>query len=127
MFMNREGELPSGFLFDEPGNLLKQELRRPAAYNAVIGAIAGGASKLNEIATKSGTERDKYAKPGSPDIAWDCEERGSCGRKEFEQDNLQAGRPDVQVLTQVRLAQSERDRTGATWNWLHGSCKGFSL
>jgi len=41
-----------GFLYEEPQNLLKQELREPALYNAIIAAIAGGASRLNEIATK---------------------------------------------------------------------------
>ena len=46
----------SGRLFEEPSNLLKQELRDPFAYNAIITAIAGGASKLNEIATKAGIE-----------------------------------------------------------------------
>ena len=45
---------PSGSLFEESNNLLKQELRDPATYNAVIAAIAGGASRLNEIATKVG-------------------------------------------------------------------------
>ena len=44
----------SGSLFEESNNLLKQELRDPATYNAVIAAIAGGASRLNEIATKVG-------------------------------------------------------------------------
>ena len=42
---------PDGYLFEEPGNLLKQELREPAVYNAVIEAVARGASRLNEIAT----------------------------------------------------------------------------
>ena len=46
----------AGYLFEEPENLLKQELREPAMYNSVISAIAGGASKLNEIATKVGIE-----------------------------------------------------------------------
>ena len=46
----------SAYLFEEPQNLLKQELREPAMYNSVISAIAGGASKLNEIATKVGIE-----------------------------------------------------------------------
>lgn len=41
----------NAYLFEEPGNLLKQELREPAYYNAIIEAIAGGSSKLNEIAT----------------------------------------------------------------------------
>ena len=40
-------------LFEEPTNLLKQELREPSVYNGIITAIASGSSKLNEIATKS--------------------------------------------------------------------------
>lgn len=43
---------PSSPLFEEPGNLLKQEVREPAIYNAVITAIAAGCSKMNEIANK---------------------------------------------------------------------------
>lgn len=39
-------------LFEEPNNLLKQELRDPATYNSIINAIAAGASKLIKIATK---------------------------------------------------------------------------
>jgi len=46
----------SGRLFEEPVNLLKQELREPASYHSVISAIASGASRLNEIATKTGLE-----------------------------------------------------------------------
>jgi hypothetical protein len=44
----------SSYLYEEPGNLLKQELREPAVYNAIIRAIAEGASRLNEIVTKIG-------------------------------------------------------------------------
>ena len=46
----------SGMLFEEPTNLLKQELRNFAIYNAVIKAIALGSSRLNEIATKVGED-----------------------------------------------------------------------
>lgn len=42
-----------GFLFEEPDNLLKQELREPARYKSIIHAIASGSSRLNEIATKT--------------------------------------------------------------------------
>lgn len=42
----------SAYLFEEPVNLLKQELREPAVYNFVITAIAEGASHMNEICTK---------------------------------------------------------------------------
>jgi len=52
----------SGHLFEEPSNLLKQELREPATYNGIIEAIAGGASRLNEIASKCGIESNKCAK-----------------------------------------------------------------
>ena len=44
---------PDSLLFEEPNNLLKQELREPAVYNSIITAIATGSNKLNEIATKS--------------------------------------------------------------------------
>lgn len=44
----------SGRLFDEPGNLLNQELQDPSSYHSIITAIAGGAGRLNEIATKTG-------------------------------------------------------------------------
>ena len=45
---------PSSFIFEEPENLLKQEVREPAIYNAIITAIAGGASRLSEISGKIG-------------------------------------------------------------------------
>ena len=44
----------SGRLYEEPSNLLKQELRSPATYNAILTAIADGHSKQNEIATTVG-------------------------------------------------------------------------
>ena len=47
---------PSGRLFEEPSNLLKQELKAPQTYNAIIGAIASGAAKMNEIASAAGIE-----------------------------------------------------------------------
>lgn len=53
---------PSAYLFEEPENLLKQELREPAMYNSIIAAIAGGASHINEITTKIGTESSKCMK-----------------------------------------------------------------
>lgn len=53
---------PAGYLFEEPENLLKQELREPAIYNSVIAAVANGASRSNEIATKVGIESPICAK-----------------------------------------------------------------
>lgn len=46
----------ASFLFEEPTNLLKQELREPAIYNAIITAVATGASKLSEISSKVGED-----------------------------------------------------------------------
>lgn len=47
---------PISFLFEEPENLLKQEVREPALYNAIITAIAAGASRMAEISTKVGED-----------------------------------------------------------------------
>ena len=52
----------SAYLFEEPANLLKQELRELAVYNSVITAIAEGASHMNEISTKSGIESGPCSK-----------------------------------------------------------------
>lgn len=57
MFLNT-----SGHFYEEPSNLIKQELREPATYNGIIEAIAKGASRLNEIATKNNIESNKCAK-----------------------------------------------------------------
>ena len=43
---------PASSMFEEPNNLLKQEVREPAIYNAVVTAIAMGCSKMNEISNK---------------------------------------------------------------------------
>ena len=43
---------PASAMFEEPNNLLKQEVREPAIYNAVVTAIAMGCSKMNEISNK---------------------------------------------------------------------------
>ncbi|MDD2400684.1 MAG: ATP-binding protein [Clostridia bacterium] len=50
-FMNK-----TSYLFEEPNNLLQQEVRAPAIYNAIISAIATGSSKLSEISNKVGEE-----------------------------------------------------------------------
>lgn len=44
----------SSYLFEEPEKLLQQECREPRQYNAIISAIAHGASKLSEITSKAG-------------------------------------------------------------------------
>lgn len=47
---------PVSFLFEEPTNLLKQEVREPAIYTAIITAIAAGATRISEISTKIGED-----------------------------------------------------------------------
>jgi AAA+ ATPase superfamily predicted ATPase len=41
-------------LYEEPSNLLKQELREPGVYHAIIRAIASGHSKISEISNALG-------------------------------------------------------------------------
>ena len=52
---------PNSYLFEEPGNLLKQEVQKAALYNAIITAVATGSTKLSEIATKVGEETSACA------------------------------------------------------------------
>lgn len=52
----------SAYLYEEPGNLLKQELREPSLYNSIISAIASGSTKLNEISTKTRLETSLCSK-----------------------------------------------------------------
>ena len=47
---------PISPLFEETTNLLKQEVREPAIYNAIITAIATGASRMSEISGKVGED-----------------------------------------------------------------------
>ena len=55
----------SSILYEEPTNLLKQEIQKASQYNAILAAIAGGASENNQIATAVGatsTEITYYLK-----------------------------------------------------------------
>ncbi len=47
---------PVSFLYEEPVNLLKQEVREPAIYTAIITAIASGAARMSEISSKIGED-----------------------------------------------------------------------
>ena len=56
---------PSSILYEEPMNLLRQEIQKASRYNAMLAAIAGGASQNNQIATSVGlssTEITYYLK-----------------------------------------------------------------
>lgn len=50
------------YLYEEPLLLLRQEVQEPGIYSAIIEAIAGGATKANEISTKIGEESAKCLK-----------------------------------------------------------------
>lgn len=52
----------SSYLFEEPENLLKTELREPAVYNSIIGAIANGKTRLGDIASVTGMESSACSK-----------------------------------------------------------------
>lgn len=52
----------NALLFEEPSNLLKQELREPSTYNAIITAIASGKTRLSEISTTVGLESGLISK-----------------------------------------------------------------
>ena len=54
---------PQSYLFDEVNFLLRTELREPRTYASVLQAIAGGATRLNEISQRIGlspTNTNKY-------------------------------------------------------------------
>ena len=50
---------PTSYLYEEPLLLMRQEVQEPGVYCAIIEAIAGGASRANEIAVKIGAESAK--------------------------------------------------------------------
>ena len=52
----------TSYLYEEPLLLLRQEVQEPGVYSAIIEAIAGGATKSNEISTKIGEEPAKCLK-----------------------------------------------------------------
>ncbi len=52
----------TAYLYEEPLLLLRQEVQEPGIYNAIIEAVATGASKANEISTKIGEEAAKCIK-----------------------------------------------------------------
>lgn len=54
---------PQRYLFDEVNFLLRSELREPRTYASLLHAIAGGATRLNEISQRVGldpTKTNKY-------------------------------------------------------------------
>ena len=51
----------NAYLFEETNNLLKQEFKEPALYQAVITAIASGSSQMKDIKSKVGEESSTVA------------------------------------------------------------------
>jgi AAA+ ATPase superfamily predicted ATPase len=51
----------TGRLYDEPSTFLKAELKEPGVYSSIITAIANGATKPNEIATKCSLPSNKLS------------------------------------------------------------------
>lgn len=49
-------------LLEEPSNLMKQELREPQIYNAIVTAIAAGRTRLSEISDTVGAESGSISK-----------------------------------------------------------------
>ncbi len=47
---------PEGYLFDEVAFLLRSELTNPATYSSLLGSIARGAQRLNDIALDVGVD-----------------------------------------------------------------------
>lgn len=47
---------PNSVIYEEPSSLLKQEVREPSIYNAIITAVATGASRMVEISAKVGED-----------------------------------------------------------------------
>ena len=47
---------PTSFLFEEPANILRREVRDPTYYNAILRAVAVGHTKNSEIASAVGLE-----------------------------------------------------------------------
>ena len=45
---------PTSPMFDEPGSLIKLEMKDPTAYTAIISAVADGYTKLGDIASRAG-------------------------------------------------------------------------
>lgn len=51
-----------GMLYEEPLLFLRQELREPALYNSILGAIASGKTKPKQIAESAGLQISSIAK-----------------------------------------------------------------
>lgn len=51
----------SGYFFEEPKNLLRQEFRDVALYIAILNAVGSGCTKMSEIASKTGFDSPKIS------------------------------------------------------------------
>jgi AAA+ ATPase superfamily predicted ATPase len=51
-FLRKEAFSPGGFLFEEVPFLVNTELREPATYLSILSALAGGSTRLTEVADR---------------------------------------------------------------------------
>ena len=79
---------PNSAIYEEPSSLLKQEVREPAIYNAIITAIATGASRMAEISTKVGEDSNVCSTYLKNLIALGVIRRVPYGEKNDAQNNL---------------------------------------
>ena len=75
---------PNAVLYEEPTNLLKQEVQKAGRYNAMLAAIADGASQNHEIAAAVGLT--------STEITYYLKELQRIGLVEREQPSIAPGR-----------------------------------
>ncbi len=54
--------MEGSFLNDEPGTLLRIELREPAVYNSIMMALSNGCNRISEIADRIHEEKSKCSK-----------------------------------------------------------------
>lgn len=53
--------MTSGYFYEEPQNLLQQEFRDVSLYYAIVNAIGGGSTHVNEISQKTGFDTAKVS------------------------------------------------------------------
>lgn len=82
---------PSSILYEEPINLLMQEVSKASRYNAVISAIADGRTQSNEIATAAGMS--------SAEVSYYLKELERIGLVMREQPVVGSGRRPVYKLS----------------------------
>ena len=108
---------PNSPLYEEPTNLLKQEVREPALYNAIISAIASGSSRLAEISGKVGEESSVCSAYLKNLISLGLVRRENPFGYQFSKNHLFCRRQYVPILVSVYPGESVQHQP-----WRSGSC-----